>query len=62
MSNLKTKSIRARLIDAAKIEHVSRVLSVELERQVPVSEVVASLMECLNDAEERIKRENVKAS
>jgi len=54
--SMKTKSIRARVGDAAKIEQLSRVLSVKLERNVPVSEIVAELMECLKNAEERIKK------
>ncbi len=52
---MKTKSIRARLDDAAKIEQASRELAAELQRIVPVSEVVAELMEELENAKERVK-------
>lgn len=52
---MKTKSIRARIEDAKLIEQASRELAVELERVVTVSEVVAELMECLDNAKEKIK-------
>ena len=57
---MKTKSIRARIEDAKILEQLSRELAVELERQVPVSELVNALMEFKDDAKERIKRENAK--
>ncbi len=59
---MKTKSIRAKIEDAAAIEQASRELSVELQRRVTVSEVVNKMMECLNYAKERIKKENDIAS
>ena len=52
---MKTKSIRATLEDAAKIEQTSRELAAELQRVVPVSEVVGELTDGLEDAKERIK-------
>ena len=55
---MKTKSIRARVDDAKKIEQVSRILAVELDRQVSVSEVLNELTEYLEDAKERIKNKN----
>ena len=60
--NMKTKSIRARVEDAAKIEQASRELAAELERIVPVSEVVSEIMECLDDAKKRIKKKARKIS
>ena len=52
---MKTKSIRARLGDAAMLEQSSRELAAELQRQVTVSEVVSELMEYLEDAKKKIK-------
>ena len=59
---MKTKSIRAKIEDAEKIEQLSRVLAVELERKVTVSEIVSELMEGLKNAEKRIKTKNGKSS
>ena len=59
---MKTKSIRARLQDAAILEQECRVLSAELQRQVPVSELVNGLMRNLEDAKERIKNTTGTAS
>lgn len=59
---MKTKSIRARIGDAEIIEQVSRELAAELQRQVPVSEVVAELMECIENAKKRIKEKAIKTS
>ena len=53
---LKTKSIRARIDDAKILEQISRELAVELQRQVPVSELVNELMEYKDDAKETIKK------
>ncbi len=52
---MKTKSIRARIDDAAKIEQASRELAAELQRQVPVSELISELTDYLEDAKKRIK-------
>ena len=54
-NKMKTKSIRATLEDAGKIEQASRELAAELQRVVAVSEVVAELTDGLKDAKERIK-------
>lgn len=59
---MKTKSIRARLDDAAKIEQASRELAAVLQRQVSVSELISELMECLDDAKKRIKKRADKVS
>ena len=53
---MKTKSVRARLEDAARIEQASRELAAELQRKVTVSEIISELMECLDDAKNRIKK------
>jgi DNA-directed RNA polymerase specialized sigma subunit len=55
---MKTKSIRALVSDAEKIEQASRELSAELQKRVTVSQIVNKLMECLEDAKEAIKKEN----
>jgi len=55
---MKTESIRARINDAKKIKNLSRVLAVELERNVTVSEIIHELMEGLEDAKKRIKEKN----
>jgi hypothetical protein len=52
---MKTKSIRARIADAEILEQTCRVLSAELQRQVPVSELINGLMENIESAKERIK-------
>jgi hypothetical protein len=62
MFKLKTKSIRAKLDDAAVLEQTCRELSVELQRQVPVSELVEALTEYVEDARQKIKNGNEKAS
>ncbi len=59
---MKSKSVRARIEDAEKIEQISRELSANLQRKVPVSEVISELMECLNDAKKRIENKAVKVS
>jgi hypothetical protein len=59
---MKTKSIRARIQDAAILEQECRELSAELQRQVPVSELINGLMRNLEDAKERIKSTTGKAS
>lgn len=53
---MKTKSIRARIDDAAILEQTARELAAELQRQVPVSEIINGLMESLKDVKEKIKR------
>jgi hypothetical protein len=55
---MKTKSVRARIGDAARIEQVSRELAAEIQRQVSVSEVISELMEYLENAKEKIKKRN----
>ena len=52
---MKTKSIRARVDDAAIMEQECRVMSAELQRQVPVSELINGLMDYLENAKEKIK-------
>lgn len=52
---MKTKSIRAIIKDAEKIEQTSRELAAKLQRKVTVSEIVHELMECLEDAKKRIE-------
>jgi DNA-directed RNA polymerase specialized sigma subunit len=59
---MKTKSIRAKLDDAKKIETASRKLAVELERNVTVSEIVEELTKGIEDAKKRIKEKNAKIS
>ncbi len=59
---MKTKSVRAIIEDANKIEQASRELSAELQRRVTVSEVLHEIMECLTHAKERIKTKNVEPS
>lgn len=59
---MKTKSIRAKLDDAAKIEQASRELAAELQRIVPVSELVGELMDGLEDAKKRVRKKATRAS
>lgn len=53
---MKTESIRARSEDAAILKQECRVMSAELQRQVPVSELINGLMEYLESAKEKIKK------
>jgi len=55
MEIMKTESIRARIEDAKILKQECRVMSAELQRQVPVSELVNGLMEYLESAKEKIK-------
>ena len=59
---MKTKSIRAKLEDAKKIENASRTLAVELERNVTVSEIVEELTKGIENAKKRIKEKDAKIS
>ena len=52
----KTKTIRATLDDAFKIEQAARELAATTQREVKVSEIVTELMECLESAKENIKK------
>jgi hypothetical protein len=52
---MKTKSVRAQIEDAGILEQTARELAAELQRQVPVSEIIHELMECIGNAKERIK-------
>jgi hypothetical protein len=52
---MKTESIRARTEDAKILKQECRVMSAELQRQVPVSELINGLMEYLESAKEKIK-------
>lgn len=55
---MKTKSIRARTDDAEVLKRLSWNLTVKLDREVPVSEVINALMEYLESAEQDIKKKN----
>jgi hypothetical protein len=55
-AKMKTKSIRARVEDAQILEQTCRVLSAQLQRQVPVSELINGLMENIESAKERIEK------
>ena len=59
---MKTKSIRAKIEDAKKIEQVSRELAVLLERTVTVSEIVEELTKGIESAKKRIEKGNDKTS
>ncbi len=55
---MKTKSIRAFIDDAAKIEQASRELSALLQKRVTVSEIVHEMMESLENGKKGIKEKN----
>ena len=52
---MKTKSVRAKIEDANKIEQCSRELAALLQRKVTVSELIHEMMDSLADAKKRIK-------
>lgn len=54
---MKTKSVRAIISDAKILEQTARELAAELQMQVPVSSIIHGLMECLENAKEKIKRD-----
>jgi hypothetical protein len=55
---VKTKSIRAQINDAEILKRLSWKLAVELDREVPVSELVNALMEYIESAEQKVKEKN----
>jgi hypothetical protein len=55
---MKTKSIRAHIDDAEILKRLSWKLAVELDREVPVSELVNALMEYIKSAEQTVKERN----
>jgi hypothetical protein len=55
---VKTKSIRAHIDDAEILKRLSWKLAVELDREVPVSELVNALMEYIESAEQRVKEKD----
>jgi hypothetical protein len=57
---MKTKSIRAKIEDAEKIEDATRILAVELRRNVKISEIVEELTKNINEAMENIKKKEEK--
>ena len=59
---MKTKSIRAIIKDAEKIEQLSRILSVELHKRITVSQIVHELMEYLENAKKAIEEKDAKIS
>jgi hypothetical protein len=59
---MKTKSIRARVEDAKKLQQTCWELSADVQREITVSELINGLMECLESAKERIKRDDEQIS
>jgi hypothetical protein len=57
---MKTKSIRAKIEDAEKIENATRMLAVELRRNVKISEIVEELTKNIDEAIENIKKKEGK--
>lgn len=55
---MKTKSIRARTDDADILKRLSWNLTVKLDREVPISEIINALMEFVENAEQRIEEKN----
>jgi len=56
---MKTKSIRARLADAATLEQTSRELAAQLQRKVTVSELINELLEFIDNAKSNITKKEV---